>query len=168
MIGEAFVLAVSLLGCASCWAFVQKHRITAEMQKHKLNHDLEVLRPPPDPQIQPKPEKPSPLQQSLTELLNRRRNLEAHINQLRDRASEYRYSNREYTQFRADALKALSDAREEQKELVLEEAGLLEMMQSSIKDETKEQLQKRVADAEDQLEALDDLDVEAEKKEERE
>jgi hypothetical protein len=41
------------------------------------------------------------------------------------------YSDKSYTQWRVDALKALEDAREEQKELVLEEIGLLEMMQTT-------------------------------------
>lgn len=144
MIVEALILSSSLIAGICSWAFVQKHRIEAEMQKVKLNHDLEVLRPTPEPRTPPKPEKPNPMLQSLTELLHRRRNLEAHINQLRDRASEYRYSSREYAQFRADALKALSDARDEQKELVLEETGLLKMMQASEGKLVEEPAQKRI------------------------
>ena len=78
------------------------------------------------------------------------------------------YSDRSYANYRSDALKALEDAREEQKELVLEEAGLLEMMHASAKDSIEEPPQKRAADLDTNLdEVFDDLE-DAEKKEERE
>jgi hypothetical protein len=129
MIAECLIAGVSLVGCVGCWAAVQKHRIVAEMQKDKLKHDLEVLKPTPEPLPPPKNEKPSPAQQALTQLLKRRDALEAHINEMRNRVIGY--SDKSYTQWRVDALKALEDAREEQKELVLEEIGLLEMMQTT-------------------------------------
>jgi transposase len=105
------------------------------MQKHKLNHDLEVLKPPPEREA--RAEKPSPWQQSLTQLHTRRRTLEDNITDLRTRIIGY--ADKSYAQYREDTLKALEDAREEQKELVLEETGLLEMMQ-----ETGEKDHKRV------------------------
>ena len=105
---------------------VQKHRIVAEMQKDKLKHDLEVLKPTPEQTPPPKTEKPSPMQQSLTQLLARRERLEDDISDLRTRIIEY--TDKSYAQYRDDTLKALKDAREEQKELMLEEIGLLEMM----------------------------------------
>lgn len=123
MIVEAFVAGFSLVGCVGCWVAVQKHRITAEIQKHKLNHDLEVLKPSPEPKVE------SPTQQSLTALLQRRERLENQIIELRKRVFDY--SESRFAQYRLDLLKALEDAREEQKELVLEETGLLEMMQTS-------------------------------------
>lgn len=128
MIAEALILASSLIGCASCWAFVQKHRISAEMQKEKLKHDLEVLKPTPEPVKPLRAEKPNPMQQSLTQLLKRREALEESISELRTRVIGY--SDKSYASYRTDALTALEDARQEQKELVLEEVGLLEMMQT--------------------------------------
>lgn len=126
MIVEAFVAGFSLVGCVGCWVAVQKHRITAEIQKHKLNHDLEVLKPSPEPKVETTP---SPTQQSLTALLQRRERLENQIIELRKHV--FNYSEARFAQYRLDSLKALEDAREEQKELVLEETGLLEMMQTS-------------------------------------
>lgn len=131
MIVEALIAGMSLVGCVGCWAAVQKHRIVAEMQKDKLKHDLEVLKPTPEPTPPPKTEKPSPMQQSLTQLLKRREELEENITELRNRIIGY--NSKEYAGYREDTLKALEDAREEQKELVLEETGLLEMMQESKK-----------------------------------
>lgn len=128
MIVEALIMGASLVGCAGCWATVQKHRISGEMQKHKLDHDLEVLRPQPEPKIELEPTSPSPVQQSLTALLERRQNLENHISELRKRVCDY--SEARFAQYRADSLKALEDAREEQQELVLEQTGLLEMTQN--------------------------------------
>lgn len=124
MIIEVLLVATSIVGCAGCWAAVQKHRISAELQKHKLDHDLEVLKPPPMPKIAPPPE--TPAQQSLTALLERRESLETHITELRKCVCDYHEER--FAQYRTDALQALEDAREEQKELVLEETGLLEMM----------------------------------------
>jgi len=128
MIVEALIAGMSLVGCVGCWAAVQKHRIEAEMQKDKLKHDLEVLKPPQEPAP---PSKPDPMQQSLTQLLDRRKKLEDSITDLRTRIIGY--ADKSYAQYREDTLKALDDAREEQKELVLEETGLLEMMQESKK-----------------------------------
>jgi len=124
LIVETLIAGSTLIGFAICWAVVQKHRITAEMQKHKLNHDLEVLKPTPEPKPEPTP--PSPAQQSLTALLERRENLERHINDIRKRVADY--TEARFAQYRADSLQALEDARQEQQELVLEQTGLLEMM----------------------------------------
>jgi transposase len=129
MIVEALIAGMSLVGCVGCWAAVQKHRIVAEMQKDKLKHDLEVLKPTSEPLPPPRVVPPSPPQQALTALLERRETLENQILDLRKRISEH--GEGRFTQYRADALKALEDAREEQQELVLEETGLLEMMQES-------------------------------------
>ncbi len=138
MIVEALVAGASLVGCVSCWVAVQKHRIAAEMQKHKLNHDLEVLRPTPELKNDAAP---CPAQQSLTALLERRERLEDHITELRKRVCDH--SEARFVQYRSDSLKALEDAREEQKELVLEETGLLKMMQ-----DTGEKDHKRVVEFE--------------------
>lgn len=148
MIVEALIAGASLVGCAGGWFAVQKHRITAEMQKHKLNHDLEVLRPTPTPKGETPP---CPAQQSLTALLERRERLENHITELRKRVCDY--SEARFAQYRLDSLKALEDAREEQKELVLEETGLLEMMQ-----EAGEKDHKRVAE----LDLSENRDLEGE------
>lgn len=134
MIVETLIMGASLVGCMGCWAAVQKHRLTTELQKHKF--DCEVLKPPPEP-VAPvlPPAPPSPAQQSLTALLERREKLENHITALRTRVSDY--SEARFTQYRADALKAIEDAREEQQELVLEQTGLLEMMQGTEDDAAK-------------------------------
>lgn len=131
MIVETLIAGMSLLGCVGCWAAVQKHRIVAEMQKDKLKHDLEVLKPTPEPLPPPRVTPPSPPQQALTALLERRETLETQISDLRQRVCDY--GEARFNQYRIDALKALEDAREEQKELVLEETGLLEMMQEPKK-----------------------------------
>lgn len=152
MIVETLIMGMSLVGCAGCWAAVQKHRIVAEMQKDKLKHDLEVLKPAPEPVVKVEP---SPAQQSLTALLERREKLENHITELRKRVSEY--SEARFAQYRTDALQALEDARQEQQELVLEQTGLLEMMQGV-----------RVAtDPEERKEAADLLEEWAEEDEKR-
>lgn len=137
MIVEALIAGASLIGCAFSWVTVQKHRTVATMQKQKLDHELEVLRPAPEPR--PEPKMPSPMQQSLTELLARRRTLETHITSLRAHAADFRYSSNDSVKFRADCLKALEDARDEQKELVLEELGLLEMMHGVAATHKKDQ-----------------------------
>ena len=122
MIGEALILGTSLLGCVGCWTAVARHRISAELQKHKITTDYESIKPVPEP---PRPE-PTPAQQALTALLARRKNLEDHVTSLRSRVADN--SHQSYKDYRADAIKVLEDARTEQQELVLEETGLLEMM----------------------------------------
>ena len=130
MIAETLITGATLLGSVGCWAAVQKHRLTVELQKHKINVDMEVLKPVPEPVLPPPTQ---PAEQSLKELLSRRRNLENHITSLRERASDSRFSDKSYAQYRADALKALEDARQQQQELVAEEGRLLEMLQGENK-----------------------------------
>jgi hypothetical protein len=119
MVIETLIAGVTILGSVGCWAAVAKHRLTVELQKHEINVDLEVLKPVPEPSPPAPP--PHPAQQSLNELLSRRRNLENHITMLRERASDSRYAAKDCAQYRADALKALEDARKQQQELVVEE-----------------------------------------------
>lgn len=141
MIVEFLIMGSSLLGCVGCWAAVAKHRISAELQKHKINIDLQMVNPPPEPRPAPVVEPPSPTQQSLTELLTRRRTLEANISKLREQACSFnQYDEKKYAAYRADTLKALEDARTEQQELVLEQTGLLEMMQGTDDDPAKKSL----------------------------
>ena len=47
MIGEALILGTSLLGCVGCWTAVARHRISAELQKHKITTDYESIKPVP-------------------------------------------------------------------------------------------------------------------------
>lgn len=130
MIVETLILGASAVGAMGCWAMVQKHRITSELQKHKIDADYKIMNPPPEPApyVAPAPRlDPSPAQQSLTALLARRESLEQNINTMRERVANY--TDKSYAQYRTDALEAIEDARKEQQELVLEQTGLLEMMQ---------------------------------------
>lgn len=140
-ITEVLILGASVVGCVGCWATVARHRLSVELQKHKITTDYEYTKPAPDPL--PPPEKPSSQQQaldaqkkSLDGLLERREKLEDHITALRNSTADGRYVDKSYNQWRADALKALDDARKEQQELVLEETGLLEMMQGAKSEDT--------------------------------
>ena len=121
MVIETVIFGASLVGCFGCWTSVLRHKLTMELEKHKLNN--EALKPPVEV-----PPKPAPAQQSLTALLSRRKDLEEHINILRTRASDQRYNDKNFSQYRADSLKALEDARKEQQELVVEEKNLIELM----------------------------------------
>ena len=122
MIVEFLIMGSSFVGIAGCWAAVQKHKLTTQLEMHRLNNEVLKPAPEPVPPAPPRPE-PSPTQQALTELLKRRRTLE-----------DNQYEEKKYTLWRADTLKALEDARTEQQELVLEETGLLEMMQGADND----------------------------------
>ena len=128
---EALVLGASVVGAIGCWAAVQKHRIDAQMQKQKLDHDLEVLKPQAEPAPPPPPKKePSPDQQTLNALLQRRKTLEDNITALRDKATTYSQyqGGKQYETLRADALKSLEDARTELADLVNEIDKLLNSM----------------------------------------
>ena len=148
MIVETLIMGASMVGCMGCWAAVQKHRITMEVEKHKLNN--EALKPP--------PEKPEPLsleqqtfdvkrlreqqaidarlkaeqqvfdakKQALDHVLSRRRTLENKIDETRVRVTGY--ADKQYAQYRTDALEALEDARKEQMELVAQQAELLALI----------------------------------------
>lgn len=142
MIVEALILGASIVGCAGCWASVVRHKFSIELQKHKINTDMEVLRPAPERPLPPPP-KPDPTpeqvfaaaqQQALNELLARRRTLESNITKLRDQACQYNQypsDDKKYAAWRSDTLKALDDARKEQQELVVEEAKLLASMRGA-------------------------------------
>jgi transposase len=149
MIVEALIAGMSFVGSVGCWAAVEKHRISAEMQKDKLKHDLEVLKPTPEPKIV---EEPSPAQQSLTALLERRESLENHITELRRRVSDCQEAR--FAQYRTDSLKVLENARQEQQELVLEQVGLLEMMGNHVKARVKieDDLEQQFVDLEESVE----------------
>lgn len=77
------------------------------------------------------------MQQSLVALLSRRKTLEDQIARLRDTVRDSNGESKAYAKYRSDALKALEDARKEQQELVLEQVGLLEMMQHGTNDESE-------------------------------
>lgn len=128
---EILAGGTSLFGIAACWAAVQRHRIAAQMQKQKLDHDLEVLKTPAEPLPPPSPKKdPTPDQQTLNALLQRRKTLEDNITQLREKAttfSQYQ-GGKQYETLRADALKSLEDARTELADLVDEIDRLLKSM----------------------------------------
>lgn len=64
-------------------------------------------------------------QNAVNTILERRKTLEQQISSLRSAASNYQYSDKGYAQYRADSLAALKDARQEQAELVIEQANLL-------------------------------------------
>jgi len=149
MIGEMLVVGGSLVGCVTCWAMVARHKLNIELQRHKITTDYEYTKPIPDPL--PPPEKPSAKQQaldalkkSLDSLLERRKKLEDHITTLRNTTADGRYCDKSYAQWRADALKALEDARAEQQELVLEETDLLEMIQGAETDDKVDATEKPV------------------------
>jgi len=130
-ITEVLILGASMVGCVGCWAAVQKHRIDAQMQKQKLDHDLEVLKPQAEPQPPPLPKKdPTPDQQTLNALLQRRETLEDNITDLREKATTYSqyHGGKQYETLRADALKSLEDARTELTDLVDEIDKLLNSM----------------------------------------
>lgn len=135
---EILAGGASLVGIAACWAMVQKHRIAAQMQKQKLDHDLEVLKPPAEPLPPPPPKKdPSPDQQTLNALLQRRKTLEDNITALREKAttfSQYQ-GGKQYETLRSDALKSLEDARTELADLVDEIDKLLNSMRGGKDDE---------------------------------
>lgn len=137
MVYEALIAGGTLLGCVGFWAAVARHRLTMEFQKQKLQHDLEVLRPP-EPKIPPPPKKePTPKQQALTALLKRRADLEGSITALRERSctfSKY-HGDKQYEQLRADSLKVLEDARKEQAQLVVELEKLLKSMNEGLDEE---------------------------------
>src|SRR3990167_669844 len=135
---EALVLGASVVGAIGCWAAVQKHRIDAQMQKQKLDHDLEVLKPQAEPAPPPPPKKePSPDQQTLNALLQRRKTLEDNITALRDKATTYSQyqGGKQYETLRADALKSLEDARTELADLVNEIDKLLNSMRGEDNEE---------------------------------
>lgn len=140
MIAELIVIGACLLGCAMCWAAVQKHKISSELQKHKITTDYKIIMPAPEsPPARELNLIEESIQTSLRELLARRSTLEDNISQIREQACEYnRYASEgsgrnydSYVQWRADSLKALQDAREEQQELALEEIKLLELLQNT-------------------------------------
>jgi hypothetical protein len=146
MIGEALVLGSSLVGCFGLWAAVAKHRLNVELQKHKITTDYNVLKGEPEP-----PEKPTLEQltfdakqhtqqqlfqsqkQALDHLLERRRTLEDQIAKLRTNIQSY--ADKQYAQYRADAVNALNDARKEQQELVDEQRRLLATMEGDDESE---------------------------------
>jgi hypothetical protein len=146
MIGEALILGSSMLGCIGCWAAVAKHRLNVELQKHKITTDYNVLKGEPEP-----PEKPTLEQLSfdskqraqqqlfeskkkaLDHLLSRRSTLEDQIAKLRTNIQSY--ADKQYAQYRADAVNALNDARKEQLELVEEQRRLLATMEGDDESE---------------------------------
>lgn len=146
MIAEFIVAGSTLLGCVACWMTVHKHRITSELQKFKIDTDYKVLNPPPPAPIAEKPMPPdaqqqlrNAQQQALNALLKRREVLEDSIKKLREAATTCRVEyNRDISEHvRADALRALQDAREEQREIVSEEHALLAAWASEKKDDEK-------------------------------
>lgn len=124
MIFEILVASVGAVGCMACWAIVQKHRITSELQKHKIDTEYKALNA-----ARPELElpKPSLRQQALTTLLARRATLEFQIDGLRRTATnlQLQYGTDISRQQRTDALQALKDARKEQQELIIEQEKLL-------------------------------------------
>jgi len=116
VIVESLILGSSLVSIVACWAHVQKH---------KMNVYLEMLKPTPEPVRVEPPVPPGALQLSLTSLLSRRAELEEHITELRNSFTEYNGKNKESIK------QALEDARTEQQELVLEQIGLLELIQKT-------------------------------------
>jgi len=137
MIIEALILGMSLVSIVGCWAHVQKHRLTVEFQKHKMNVELKMLEPAPDP-VKPKvePPPPGPFQQSLTALLARRHDLEERIDDIRNTVIDSTYSEKRFETFRAHTIAMLENARKEHQELVLEQVGLLEMAQEATREES--------------------------------
>lgn len=65
--------------------------------------------------------------QALDHVLNRRATLEARIDEARGRVVGY--ADKQYAQYRTDALHAIEDARKEQAELVAQQAELLDLIQ---------------------------------------
>ena len=117
------LIAFVVIVVSSTWSSVKKH---AAARRAEVDlKQVEAAFP------QPAREDPSPQQQALTTLLNRRRDLEDKINKLREQATYLRteYGQDIAKQHRSDALKALEDARQEQKELVQELAKLLATME---------------------------------------
>jgi len=170
-ITEVLILGASLVGCVGCWATVARHRLSIELQKHKITTDYEYTKPAPEP-VPPRKD-PTATQQaldaqkkSLDALLERRKTLENHITALRNSSADGRYVDKAYNQWRSDALKALEDARKEQQELVLEETGLLEMMQGEKDEDTSPAAQsvqsstgRRVAQRVDDLDDVRDVEL---------
>lgn len=65
--------------------------------------------------------------QALDHVLNRRRVLEAKIDECRGKVMGY--VDKQYAQYRTDALEAMNDARKEQAELVTQQADLLALIE---------------------------------------
>lgn len=141
MILEFLISGATLVGCMSCWAIVAKHKLSVELQKHKITTDYESIKPMPEP---PPPKKePTIAQQvldsqkkTLEALLERRKALEVHINNLRNVTADGRYSDKSYNQWRENTVTALNDARKEQQELVREQADLIGRMQGANNENT--------------------------------
>lgn len=135
--GEVLVLGASVVGCVSCWTAAQKHRLTTELQKHKLNHDLEVLRPV-EPKMPLPPKKGTDAATAGPDRVAETTGRPRGKHHLTSGAIVYVQSvqrGKQYEQLRTDALRALEDAREEQAELIIDLEKLLNSMRGELDEE---------------------------------
>src|SRR5581483_3783775 len=117
------VIVIALLVGSS----ISKHAVStrASVERYQAENDLRQA------ELDTPPIKDNPAQQALTVLLERRKELENQISQLRSNASSSHYVDKSYTSFRETAITALKDARAEQAELIAEQAKLLAMMRGN-------------------------------------